>query len=54
MKIEGYIGLNLCFLIPYYYGYMSGYELLATFIGLPFCIAFWSIYAVIMKEINNK
>ena len=53
MKTTDYIGLNLCLLIPYHYGFMSGYELIASVITIPFAIVWWTTYAVIIKEIEK-
>jgi len=49
MKPIDYIGLNTCLTIPYFYGFMSGYELIACFVTVPFAIAYWALYAKVMN-----
>ncbi len=52
-KID-YIGLNICLTIPYFYGFMSGYELIGGFILIPFSIAWWTLYAKVMNIALRK
>lgn len=54
MRLIDYIGLNGCLIIPYYYGFMSGYELIACFITIPLAVTWWTMYAAIMNAIHGK